>query len=215
MITIVKDKELIHDIFNYDVILVGTSIMNSLGNGFQHQIKTNFPIVEKINKTTNYGDKRKLGTVKVVVENPIFCLLYINCGRRRPDINPEYLDYDALEKCMQLINENFQGKRIASTIIGLDKFEGDGDRNYIMDIIKRNSDNIDLFLYDYKQMDFMEERNIRWNSMVSKAKEISREEYEKLKKEYMWKNAYGIFKPVPYELSISELKKYIKEKKED
>jgi hypothetical protein len=31
----------------------------------------------------------------------------------------------------------------------------------------------------------------------------------------MWENAYGIFKPVPYELSISELKKYIKEKKED
>lgn len=214
MITIIENKELIHDVFNYDVILVGTNTMNSLGNGFQHQIKINFPMVDKINKSTNYGDKRKLGTVKVVVGTPIFCLLYINGGRFRPDINPDYLNYTALEECLHLINENFKGKRIASTIIGLDKFEGDGNRERIMEIIERNSNNIELFLYDFKQMDVTEERNMRWDAMVSKIKDISREEYEKMKKEYIWTNAYGIFKPVPYDMSISEMKKYIKEKKE-
>ena len=214
MITIIKDKELINDVFNYDIILVGTSIMNSLGNGFQHQIKTNFPIVEKINKSTNYGDKRKLGSVKVINTEPMFCLLYINCGRRRPDINPEYLDYDALETSMRLINENFKGKRIASTIIGLDKFEGDGNRERIMAIIENNSSNIDLFLYDYSQVDFEDERNSRWNNIVSQIGKISREEYEKLKKEYVWQNAFGIFKPLPYELTFTEIKKLIKKEKE-
>lgn len=214
MITIIKDKELINDIFQYDVILIGTSIMNSLGNGFQYQIKINFPFVEKINKETNYGDKRKLGTVKVVNSNPIFCLLYINSGRRRPDINPEYLDYDALENCIKLINENFQGKKIASTIIGLDKFEGDGDRHKILDIIQNNSTNIDLYLYDYQQISLDDERNERWNYIVSQINKISRVEYEKLKKEYIWRNAFGIYKPIPYELTITEMKKYIKKEKE-
>ena len=108
MITIIKDMPLINDVFNYDVILVGTSILNSLGNGFQHQVKINFPVVDKINKTTNYGDNRKLGTVKVIDSTPIFCLCYINKSKRRPDLIPDYLNYEALENCLKLINENFK-----------------------------------------------------------------------------------------------------------
>ena len=91
MITIIKNIPLINDVFNYDVILVGTSINNALGNGFQRQIRINFPIVDKINKTTNYGDPRKLGTVKVINSTPIFCLCYTNhtillsfCGAKCP-----------------------------------------------------------------------------------------------------------------------------------
>ena len=69
MITIIKDIPLINDVFNYDVILVGTSINNALGNGFQRQIRINFPVVDEINKSTNYGDIRKLGTVKVFAKD--------------------------------------------------------------------------------------------------------------------------------------------------
>ena len=106
MVTIIKDIPLINDVFKYDVILVGTSINNALGNGFQRQVRINFPIVDKINKSTNYGDPRKLGTVKVIGTTPIFCLCYINRSKRRPDINPEYLNYESLENCLKLVNEN-------------------------------------------------------------------------------------------------------------
>ena len=49
MVTIIKDIPLINDVFKYDVILVGTSINNALGNGFQRQVKINFPVVDEIN----------------------------------------------------------------------------------------------------------------------------------------------------------------------
>jgi hypothetical protein len=214
MVTIIKNKPLINDVFEYDIILVGTNINNALGNGFQYQVKINFPVVEKINKETKYGDKRKLGTVKVINTTPIFCLLYINKGGYRPDVKPEFIDYEALEKCMKLINENFNGKRIGSTILGLSKYEGGGDREKIMDIIKRNSDNIELFLYDFTQDDYEKERNSRWKNIVSQIGKITTEEYRELKKEFFWRNAFGIFKPIPQGMTENELKAYIKKEKE-
>ena len=45
-INLIHNRHLIEDIFDYDVIIVGTGIHNALGNGFQHDIKINFPAVE-------------------------------------------------------------------------------------------------------------------------------------------------------------------------
>lgn len=213
MITIIKDKPLINDVYQYDVILVGTSIMNALGNGFQQQIKVNFPLVNDVNKSTNYADKRKLGTVKVINGTPIFCLCYINKGNYRSDIIKEYLDYDALEKCLTLINDNFQGKKIASTIIGLSKYEGNGDKDKILSIIESTTKNIDITLYDFEQPDWMEDRNQRWYNIVSQIGKISTEEYRELKKEYHWVNAFGIHKPMPENITEHEIKKLIKNNK--
>lgn len=210
MITVIENRQLIKDVFNYDIILIGTSIMNSLGNGFQYQMKISFPEVDKANKATNYGDKRKLGTVKVINTQPIVCLLYISKGGYRKDIIPEYIDYESLESCIKLINDNFKGKRIASTIIGLSEYEGGGNKEKIIDILEKNSNDIELFLYDMEQYDFIKERDSRWKNIVSQIDSISREEYENLKKEFFWQNAFGIHKPVPYELSVNELKQYIK-----
>lgn len=214
MITIVENKQLINDVFNYDTILVGTSINNALGNGFQYQVKKNFPIVDKINKETKYGDKRKMGTVKVVGTTPVFCLLYINKGGYRTDINPVFLNYEALENCMKLINENFKGKRIASTILGHSKYEGNGDRERILEILERNSNNIELFLYDFTQDDYVKERDSRWKNIVSQIGKITTEEYRELKKHFFWQNAFGIFKPMPKNVSEKELRELIKKEKE-
>lgn len=213
MITIIKDKPLINDVYQYDVILVGTSIMNALGNGFQQQIKVNFPLVNEANKSTNYADKRKLGTVKVINDMPIFCLCYINKGNYRSDIIKEYLDYDALAKCLTLINDNFQGKKIASTIIGLSKYEGNGDKDKILSIIENTTKDIDITLYDFEQSDWMEDRNQRWYNIVSQIGKISTEEYRELKKEYHWVNAFGIYKPMPENITEYEIKQLIKNNK--
>lgn len=214
MIHLIENETLIDKVFEYDVILVGTNIQNALGNGFQYLVKLNFPEVDKANKETNYCDKRKLGTVKVVKTTPIFCLLYVNQGNYSPKTKPDYLDYEALEKCMSLINDNFKGKKIASTIIGFDYYEGNGDKNKIMEILNRFSTNFDLYLYDFEQVDYVKERDTRWKNIVNQLGTISHEEYENLKKEFFWYNAFGIFKPVPYELSVYELKQYIKKIKE-
>ena len=40
-INVIHDKPLIEDVFNYDVIVLGTGIHNALGNGFQYDIKIN------------------------------------------------------------------------------------------------------------------------------------------------------------------------------
>lgn len=213
MITIIKDKQLINDVFQYDVILVGTSINNALGNGFQRQIRINFPIVDEINKSTNYGDIRKLGTVKVVATTPIFCLCYINKSKRRPDINPDYLEYVSLEQCLKLINDNFKGKRIASTIIGLSDYEGNGNREKIMNIIEKNSNNIDLYLYDYTQLDYEQERKDKWYDIINNIENLSPDEYREKKKQFHWEDKFGIFKPMPIGITEYEIKQLIKKRK--
>lgn len=215
MITIIKDIPLINDVFNYDVILVGTSILNSLGNGFQHQIKINFPIVDKVNKTTNYGDNRKLGTVKVIDSTPIFCLCYINKSKRRPDLIPDYLNYEALENCLKLINENFKGKKIASTIMGLSDYEGNGDRNRIMKIFTEYTPDIDIYLYDYTQTDYEQEKKDKWYDIVNQIGKITTDEYRELKKRFHWENAFGIYKPMPENITEYEIKQFIKKMKGD
>lgn len=213
MVTVIKNKELIYDVFDYDVILIGTSINNALGNGFQYQIKKAFPEVDNANKNTPYGDIRKLGTVQVINTSPIFCLLYINKGRYRPDINPVFLDYNALENCIKLINNNFKGKKIASTIIGKSIYEGDGDYETIMKIIEDNSKDIDLYLYDFEQQDRNYIRTQKWNNIVNSVGKVSDEEYRNLKKQYYWEETFGLLKPCPMDLTEYQIKQIIKDYK--
>lgn len=214
MITIIENKPLIYDVYNYDVILVPTSINNALGNGFQYEIKKSFPYVDEVNKTTAYGDVRKLGTVQVTtVNNLTFCLLYINKGRYRPDLNPDYLNYEALESCMKLINEHFKDKKIASTILGHSIYEGNGDKEKIIDIIKNNSNNINLTLYDYQQQDRETVRNQKWKEIVDAIGKVSQEEYREMKKLYLWQNAYGVLSTPPHDMTEHQVKQFIKQNK--
>lgn len=216
MIKIVKDKNLIYDIPSHEVILVGTSINNTLGNGFQYQVKKAFPDVDEANKNTPYGDHRKLGTVTVVKsEGKTFCLCYINKSRRRPDLNPDYLDYDALRNVVQIINTNFKGKTVVSTILGLSEYEGDGDRERILKILEENSSDINLVLYDFEQPDRIAERKRRWNEIISSIGKVPPEEYREMKKLYHWQEHFGVLKPIPEGLSEYDVKQLIKEDKEN
>ena len=56
---IIVGENLINHIKEYDVILVGTSIKNCFGNGFQYDIGLNFPDVLKVNRKTKYDDPNK------------------------------------------------------------------------------------------------------------------------------------------------------------
>jgi hypothetical protein len=161
-IHIITEKSLIEDIFKYDIILVGTGIHNALGNGFQYDIKINFPFVEKAVKKTPYADSRKLGTVIVVNYNPIFCIGFIHKGGYRKDLTPDYLDYDSLTNILKLIDENFEGKKIATTLIGCSKYDGNGDKNKVLEIFNLFLSKNEYFIYDYEQRDYREVNNEKW-----------------------------------------------------
>lgn len=192
-INLIHDKYLIEEIFDYDVIIVGTGIHNALGNGFQHDVKINFPIVEETVKKTPYADVRKLGTVTVVNTKPIFCVGFIHQGGYRKDLTPDYLKYDALENVLSLIDDNFEGKRIATTLIGSSKFDGNGDKNKIIELFERLSDKNQYFIYDYEQRDYRELNNEKWNNIISLVGKIPYEELRKLKDEYIKERKYGIY----------------------
>ena len=118
--TIIEDKDLIYDVKDYDVVLVGLNIMNTMGNGFPHKVAVSFKSVAQSNKETAYGDPKKLGSVRVVkTDGPMFALCYISRGRYRPDRIPDTVDYEALASCLSLVNRAFKGLRVATTIIGL------------------------------------------------------------------------------------------------
>jgi len=210
--------DLIDEIQNYDVILIGTSIKNSLGNGFQHKIGVNFRDVLIKNKETNYDDIKKLGTCEVITSYvkqglPIFVLCYITKGRYRPDIKPDALDYKALESCLELVNKHFSGKKVATTLIGSEKYEGGGNAREIYKIIANTCDNIDLYIYDYIQEDFRIEEKRQYLNICYDyiAKKLTHEEYEEKIKQYLWEKNFGKYvNPMP-EDSLYNIKKKIKE----
>jgi len=175
MIKIISDTDLYEDIDKYDVILIGTNIYCSMSQGFQRKIMLNFPYVQDKNMSTKYGDEAKLGTIIECKKegNPTFVLLYINKGNFRPDLKKDYLSYESLEKVLKIINILYKGKKVASTIIGASKFDGNGDKDKILNIISNNTSNIDLTLYDYVQLSRSEElKKIRTNELKIKETDL-------------------------------------------
>lgn len=195
MITIIKDKDLIYDVKEYDIVLVGVNIMNVKGNGFQNKVHRNFPDVYVAHRDTKYADKRKLGTVVVVPGKPTFCICYIFKGRYRPDKVPDAVEYDALESCLNLVADNFKGKRIASTIMGVSEYEGGGDKKKILKIFKKVFRDTDITLYDYEQVDWRYEENEKLREIQRQrvSGEISVDEYYERKKRFLWEKKHGIY----------------------
>lgn len=190
---IIHNKPLIEDIFNYDLIIIGTGIHNTLGNGFQYDMKINFPIIEETVKKTKYADPRKLGTVSVINMNPIVCVGYIHKGGYRSDLKNDYLDYEALKNVLELIDENFESKKIATTLIGCSQYDGNGDKNRVFSLFETLSDRNEYFIYDYEQRDYRTVNNEKWAKIIEQVGKIPYEELRRLKDEYIKIRKYGIY----------------------
>ncbi len=178
MIKIIKDIDLYDDIDKYDAILIGTNIYGYMANGFQRKVMLNYPYVHEKNIETKYGDENKLGTILVCEKenSPVFVLLYINkCGFRK-ESKKDYLNYESLEKCIKIINILYKGMNVACTFIGTSKFDGNGDRDKVMNILSNNTKNINLYIYDYEQLSRQEELKKIRNYEV-KLKEVDLDAY--------------------------------------
>ena len=177
MLKIIKDKDPIWETDKFDVILIGTSIYNQLNGGFQSKIKYKYPIVDEKNRETKYADFSKLGTRITINDTPIISLMYI-CGYPRPNIDT--VDYDSLTKCLLTANAEFRGKKIMATIIGSSQFDGNGDKDKCLKIIKDSTKDLDITLYDYEQKKRIDE--IREQKMYLKSLQYTDiEKYNKLK----------------------------------
>lgn len=197
-VTIVKDKFLIEDIKKYTIVLVPMSANNSMNSGFAYEIGLNFPPIREKVQTTPYGDRRKFGTVSVFKADGItFCICFMHTGGQSKQV--EYVKYDSLADCLDLININFKGKTVASPILGSTKYDGRGDKEKIINIFKEHCTDIDLILYDYEERNFMDEIYYRTTTITQKfrRKEITHEEMMAEIDTIMWEKFNGILKPKP------------------
>lgn len=197
-VTIVKDKFLIEDIKKYTIVLVPMSANNSMNSGFAYEIGLNFPPIREKVQTTPYGDRRKFGTVSVFKDDGItFCICFMHTGGQSKQV--EYVKYDSLADCLDLININFKGKTVASPILGSTKYDGRGNKEKIINIFKEHCTDIDLILYDYEERNFMDEIYYRTTTITQKfrRKEITHEEMMAEIDTIMWEKFNGILKPKP------------------
>ena len=156
-----------------------------MSQGLQLKVMLDYPYVYERNLGTKYGDKDKLGTLLECRSDnePTFCLCFITEGYNfRPDLAKDYLSYEALDKCLKLANVLYGGKHIACPLLGSSRFDGNGDRDRIIDLFKSNLKDVDVTIYDYFQKSRQEEmKEIREEEL--KVKEIDREKYYQMVKQ--------------------------------
>ena len=160
MINIIKDVDIYEHCAEYDAVLIGTNLYCTMSQGIQLKVMLNYPYAYEKNLETKYGDIEKLGTVLECKSEgePTFCLCFITVGYNfRPDLQKDYLSYEALEKCLKLVNILYRGKKIATTILGSSRFDGNGDKDKIMEIFEKTITDVDLTIYDYEQKSRAEE----------------------------------------------------------
>jgi len=168
MVNVIKEIDLIDHVKDYDVILVGVNTYHTMGNGFQRKVRLKYPLTYKLNTSTKYGDINKIGNRVNTNGTPIFSLCFITHSYNfRPDLTPDYLNYEALENCIKTANVEFSGLNVATTMIGCSNFDGNGDKDKVMEILNKNSDKINLFVYDYVQMKSNVEDMIRYSSIMN------------------------------------------------
>ena len=177
MLKIVKDKDPIWDVDNFDVLLIGTSTYNQLNGGFQSKVKYKYPIVEEENNKTKYAYTSKLGTRLTIYGRPTISLMYV-CGYPRP--NTETVNYEALERCLRTANAEFKGKKVITTIVGASPFDGNGNKDRCLEIIEESTSDLEIWVYDYKQKkrkDEIEEQRCYLKSL----QHTNEDKYNKLK----------------------------------
>lgn len=219
MVNIIK-SEILKSISNYDVFAFGMGVNNSFNGGLLYEISINFPMVRTIeNRISPYGDKRKYGTILPIIDSGItFCPCYVNNGgytKKSP--NEAFVKYDDLKRCLELIRERFRGKKICSTVIGASGYDGNGDKKKILSIFNEVFAESDIDVYDYEQKDFRLEmfRQKNENYFKFKRGDISKSEYEYNLRLISWKSKNGIFKPMPIDYVVDQIKRPMSIKKED
>jgi hypothetical protein len=184
MIKVIKDVDLYNHVGEFDVVLVGTNNYCMMSQGIQLNIMLNYPYVYDKNLETKYGDPEKLGTVLECASEgePTFCLCFICGGNFRPDLQKDYLSYESLEKCLKLVNILYKGKNVATTLLGASRFDGNGDKDKILEIFNSCITDVNLTIYDYYQKSRSEQLNEVRNKELEVREKDRKAYYEMVRK---------------------------------
>jgi len=184
MIKVIKDVDLYNHVGEFDVVLVGTNNYCMMSQGIQLNIMLNYPYVYDRNLETKYGDPEKLGTVLECTSEgePTFCLCFICGGNFRPDLQKDYLSYESLEKCLKLVNILYKGKNVATTLLGASRFDGNGDKDKILEIFNSCITDVNLTIYDYYQKSRSEQLNEVRNKELEVREKDRKAYYEMVRK---------------------------------
>ena len=179
MINIIKDVDIYDHFSEYDAILIGTNLYCTMSQGVQLKVMLNYPYAYNKNLETKYGDKDKLGTVLDCKSEgePTFCLCFITKGYNfRPDLESDYLSYEALEKCLNLVNILYKGKNIACPLLGSSRFDGNGNKEKIYEIFNKTLKDVNVTIFDYFQKSRAEEtKEVRERELA--VKKVDRKAY--------------------------------------
>ena len=200
LIKIIKNKNLINDIFSYDVILFPMGINNSMNKGFVYELGLNFPEILSNENEMGYGDIRKLGNIhENKVDGLIFTACYIHSGGYHKNSDGSYLDVESLKKCLKEINDVYKGKKIGSLILGSSTFDGNYNKTEVIKLFKELCKDCELYLYENGESDYILDifREITETRAKYKNKIISKDEYIKLRSNIEWRRRNGIFKKQP------------------
>ena len=182
MINVIKDEDIYWHFREYDIILIGTNIYCTMSQGIQLKVMLNYPYAYEKNLETKYGDMDKMGTIlECKSENePTFCLCFITKGYNfRPDLEKDYLSYDALENALKLVNIKYKGKKIACPLLGSSRFDGNGDKKKILHIFKKTLTDAECTVFDYFQKSRAEEmKEVRDRELA--VKKVDRKAYYKM-----------------------------------
>lgn len=186
MLKIIDGEDIMNHINEYDAIIISANIYCTLQqDGVQRDIALNYPYVREMNFSTKYADINKLGTIlECKVDNePLIILAYIykgfhNTKKKGERAVNEFLSYESLESCLKKINIIYKGKNIACPLLGCTPYDGNGDKDKVIEIISNCLCDVNITIYDYKQ----KTRSEKMKEVYEYEKSIKKIDYELYRK---------------------------------
>lgn len=168
----------------HEVYLVGTNLFVHMSHGFQLFLQLEYPYVFEANLATRYGDRTKLGTILECTKEgePTVCICYIIEGNFRPDLREDYLSYEALEKCLKLVNIKYKGKDIGCPLLGASRFDGNGDKKRILELYEKCLTDCNVTVYDFVER-HRDEVLVEMLKEEEKVKQTDRKRYYEIVRE--------------------------------
>ena len=149
-------KHIKGDIFksNADAILHQVNCQGVMGSGIAKQVKEKFPVVLEYYKSWCDNPSLKpglLGQIQIVYTDNTGRQAIINLfAQDKFGYNGCYTDYDALKKCLEKVNKQFAGKKIAIPYL-MSCNRGGGNWSVVYEIIKNTLTDCDVTLYEYNK----------------------------------------------------------------
>lgn len=219
----ILDTTLFQHILEYEVVLIPMGLINSFSRGFLSWVNKHYPNVKlRECELSPYGDRRKMGTILPIKEYGVtFVMCYIHDGgfNTQRDTNV-YLNYEALDSCLNAVAAKYKNKRIASIVMGTEREDGNGDKANVMEIFEKyfgGNDNFDIYSGKHWDFEWIMHSQREYFYRKYRRREIDKETLRFELSKIDWQRKNGIYEPMPEDYRIKFRKKMnlLTVKKED